>query len=36
MKLITAIVREFQLERVHEALVNAGITRITVGRVSGH
>lgn len=36
MKLITAIIREYQLEKVHESLVNAGITRITVGRVSGH
>ena len=36
MKLITAIIREYQLEKVHEALVNAGINRITVGRVSGH
>lgn len=36
MKLITAIIREYQLEKVHESLVNAGITRITVERVSGH
>ena len=36
MKLITAIIREYQLEKVRESLVNSGITRITVGRVSGH
>lgn len=36
MKLITAIIREYQLEKVHEALISAGITRITVSRVSGH
>ncbi len=36
MKLITAIIREYQLDKVHEALIHAGITRITVGRVSGH
>ena len=35
MKLITAIIRKYQLEKVHESLVNAGITRITVGRVFG-
>ncbi len=36
MKLITAIIREYQLEKVHEALISAGISRITVSRVSGH
>ncbi|MBN2633303.1 MAG: P-II family nitrogen regulator [Bacteroidales bacterium] len=36
MKLITAIIREVQLEKVREALIAAEITRITVSRVSGH
>lgn len=36
MKLITAIIRESQLDLVREALMNADITRITVSRVSGH
>lgn len=36
MKLITAIVRESLLDRVREALLEAEISRITVGRVSGH
>jgi nitrogen regulatory protein PII len=36
MKLVTAIIREYQLDKVHEALIEAGISRITVGRVSGH
>ena len=36
MKLIIAIIRENQLDQVRESLVNAGITRITVSRVSGH
>jgi len=36
MKLITAIIREVQLDKVREALINAKITRITVSRVSGH
>ncbi|MBN2863923.1 MAG: P-II family nitrogen regulator [Bacteroidales bacterium] len=36
MKLITAIIREVQLDRVHEALLAADIKRITVSRVSGH
>jgi len=36
MKLITAIIREVQLDRVREALIAAEITRITVSRVSGH
>ncbi len=36
MKLITAIIREVQLDMVREALIECGINRITVGRVSGH
>ena len=36
MKLITAIIRENKLNQVHEALIDAEITRITVSRVSGH
>jgi len=36
MKLITAIIRENKLDQVREALIEAGITRITVSRVSGH
>lgn len=36
MKLITAIIREKQLDMVREALIAAEITRITVSRVSGH
>ncbi len=36
MKIVTAIIREIQLERVREALIAADITRITVSRVSGH
>ncbi|WP_066631132.1 P-II family nitrogen regulator [Labilibacter marinus] len=36
MKLITAIIREYQLDQVRESLISAGITRITVTRVSGH
>ncbi len=36
MKLITAIIREVQLDNVREALIEAEITRITVSRVSGH
>lgn len=36
MKLITAIIRESQLDQVRESLMEADITRITVGRVSGH
>ena len=36
MKLITAIIRETQLDAVREALIEADITRITVSRVSGH
>jgi nitrogen regulatory protein P-II 1 len=36
MKLITAIIQEERLDAVREALIEAEITRITVGRVSGH
>lgn len=36
MKLITAIIRETQLDAVREALIEADITRITVSRVTGH
>ncbi len=36
MKLITAVIREYQLDQVRESLIQAGITRITVTRVSGH
>ncbi|MFO7657703.1 MAG: P-II family nitrogen regulator [Bacteroidales bacterium] len=36
MKLITAIIREIRLDQVREALIENGITRITVVRVSGH
>lgn len=36
MKLITAIIRETQMDAVREALIEANITRITVSRVSGH
>ena len=36
MKLITAIIREVQLDKVREALIETEITRITVSRVSGH
>lgn len=36
MKLITAIIREVQLDKVREALIDADIKRITVSRVSGH
>ena len=36
MKLITAIIQQNMLDQVHEALSEAGITRITVARVSGH
>jgi nitrogen regulatory protein P-II 1 len=36
MKLITAIIREVQLDKVREALIEAEIKRITVSRVSGH
>ena len=36
MKLITAIIRDAQLEQVREALILSEITRITVSQVSGH
>ena len=36
MKLVTAIIRDTQLDAVREALIEAEITRITVSRVSGH
>ncbi len=36
MKLITAIIREVQLDKVREALIAAEITRISVSRISGH
>ncbi|GAF03941.1 P-II family nitrogen regulator [Saccharicrinis fermentans] len=36
MKLITAIIREYQLDQVRESLIQAGISRITVSRVSGN
>ena len=36
MKLITAIIREVQLDQVREALIENGIVRITVSQVSGH
>ncbi len=36
MKMLIAIIRENVLEEVREALIEAGITRITVSRVSGH
>jgi len=36
MKLITAIIRETNLDQVRQALIDAAITRITVSRVSGH
>jgi nitrogen regulatory protein P-II 1 len=36
MKLVIAIIRENQLDQVREALIEAGISRITVSHVSGH
>jgi nitrogen regulatory protein P-II 1 len=36
MKLITAIIRNSQLDQVRESLIAAGIERITVSRASGH
>jgi nitrogen regulatory protein PII len=36
MKLIIAIIRENQLDQVREALIDAGIERITVSYGSGH
>lgn len=36
MKLITAIIQQDAFTRVHEALIAAEITRITVSRCTGH
>jgi nitrogen regulatory protein P-II 1 len=36
MKLLIAIIRENQLDQVREALIDAGISRITVSHVAGH
>ncbi len=36
MKLITAVVRPERLPQVKAALFRAGVTGITIGRVSGH
>ncbi len=36
MKLIVAIIRSNKLDQVRESLIDAGIERITVARVSGH
>jgi nitrogen regulatory protein P-II 1 len=36
MKLITAIIQPDKLDEVREALIAAGVGRITVSRVSGH
>jgi nitrogen regulatory protein PII len=36
MKLITAIIRNSQLDQVRESLIANGIERITVSRASGH
>lgn len=36
MKLITAIIRSYQLDAVRESLIAAEIERITVSRASGH
>jgi nitrogen regulatory protein P-II 1 len=36
MKLITAIIPADRLDPVREALIQAGISRITVSRVTGH
>lgn len=36
MKLITAIIRNYQLDQVRESLIAAGIERITVSRAAGH
>ncbi|WP_291424884.1 P-II family nitrogen regulator [Deinococcus sp.] len=36
MKLITAVVRPERVQQVKEALFNAGISGITLSRVSGH
>ncbi len=36
MKLITAIIQPDKLDEVREALIESGIERITVSRVTGH
>lgn len=36
MKMITAIIQPDKLDEVSEALIKKNITRITVGRVTGH
>ncbi len=36
MKLIVAIIQPDKFDDVHQALIDAGIARITVGRVTGH
>ncbi len=36
MKLVIAIIQPHKLDQTHEALTEAGISRITVNRVSGH
>lgn len=36
MKMITAIIQPDKLDEVSEALIKKDITRITVGRVTGH
>ncbi|HNV87127.1 MAG TPA: P-II family nitrogen regulator [Candidatus Omnitrophota bacterium] len=36
MKLVTAIIQPDKLDEVRENLIAAGITRITVSRVTGH
>jgi len=36
MKLITAIIKVEQLDKVREALVDENVTRITISRVTGH
>ena len=36
MKLITAIIRPDKLDEVRESLIENGISRITVSRVTGH
>lgn len=36
MKLVSAIIRAYQLDQVREELIASDITRITVSRVAGH
>ena len=36
MKMITAIIRQNQIDQVRQALIDAEISRITITRVSGH